>query len=100
MWQKIVHDLYRGEDTPAKRRQRHLILDVPVDAWVPRNRLVTVSARIAGEYAGSGSKTLTRDINELVKRGLLVRGGKGYRANSDVVDAFLPAALGGGAPSP
>lgn len=94
MWQKIVHDSYRDEDTPAKRRQRHLILDMPVGEVVSRSKLREVSARVAGEYAGSGNKTLTRDVNELLSRNLLVRRGGGYLANRQIVDAFLPLTLG------
>ncbi|POH69140.1 hypothetical protein C3B59_05735 [Cryobacterium zongtaii] len=90
MWQKIVHDSYRDEDTPAKRRQRHLILDMPANKIVPRNKLREVSPRVAGEYAGAGAKTLTRDVNELVSRDLLVRSKTGYVANREIVDAFLP----------
>lgn len=91
MWQKIVHDSYRDEDTPAKRRQRHLVLDMPAGQSVTRAKLREVSARVAGEYAGSGSKTLTRDVNELVKRGLLIKTVNGYAANLRIVDAFLPS---------
>ncbi|MBD8139879.1 Fic family protein [Frigoribacterium sp. CFBP 13605] len=93
MWQKIVHDSYRDEDTPAKRRQRHLILDMPNGQTVPRAKLKEVSARVAGEYAGSGTKTLTRDLNELVDRKLIVRRREGYVANRKVVDAFLPLTM-------
>lgn len=93
MWQKIVHDRYRDEDTPAKRRQRHLVLDLPTAKVLTRSQLREVSARVAGEYAGTGSKTLTRDINALLSRELLIRHGRGYRANRDIVDAFLPLAL-------
>lgn len=93
MWQKIVHDFYRNEDTPAKRRQRHLILDMPGGKPVPRAKLREVSARVAGEYAGSGNKTLTRDVNELAKRGLLIKNGNSYLANRQIVDAFLPARI-------
>lgn len=94
MWQKIVHDSYRDEDTPAKRRQRHLVLDMPQGATISRNKLREVSARVALEYAGSGAKTVTRDVNELLKRGLLARaGGNNLTANRDLVDAFLPLTM-------
>jgi Fic family protein len=93
MWQKIVHDIYRDEDTPAKRRRRHLILDLPLDKVTPRNRLREVSPRVAAEYAGAGAKTVTRDVNELVDRGLLIRTKEGYVANRQIVDAFLPLTI-------
>lgn len=90
-WQNYVHDQYRNEDTPAKRRQRHIVLDFPIGATVPRNKLPEVSTRVALEYAGGGAKTLTRDINELLRRNLIKRVKGGYRANREIVMAFLPA---------
>ncbi|WP_298255398.1 Fic family protein [uncultured Arthrobacter sp.] len=93
MWQKIVHDSYRDEDTPAKRRQRHLVLDMPDGEPVSRSKLREVSTRVAGEYAGAGSKTVTRDVNELISRNLLKKRGAGYMANRQIVDAFLPLTL-------
>ena len=94
MWEKFVHDSYRNEETPAKRRQRHLILDMPAYTPISRKSLRDVSVRVAREYAAAGDKTITRDINELVKRRLLIRQPKNhYMANRGVVAAFLPAAL-------
>lgn len=90
-WQNYVHDLYRDEDTPAKRRQRHIVLDFPRDTVVPRTKIPEVSPRVALEYAGAGAKTITRDVNELLKRQLLVRDKGGFRANREIVAAFLPA---------
>lgn len=57
--------------------------------------IIEVSDRVAGEYAGSGHKTLTRDIHELEKRGLLVRAGNEFVTNRQIVDAFLPPAIPG-----
>lgn len=93
MWQKIVHDSYRNEDTPAKRRQRHLMLDMPNGVIVARSEIGQISPRVAGEYAGTGTKTMTRDLNELLKRGLLLKVKGGFIANREIVDAFLPLTL-------
>lgn len=92
MWEKFVHDSYRDEETPAKRRQRHLVLDMPRGV-VLRKDLRTVSIRVAQEYANTGPKTLTRDINELLRRNLIRRSAKGLIANTDIVAAFLPLSL-------
>ena len=89
-WQNYVHELYRDEDTPAKRRQRHVVLDMPRDIIVPRSKIPAVSARVLLEYAGKESKTITRDINELEKRNLLLKVKGGYVSNRGLIAAFLP----------
>lgn len=92
LWEKLVHDRFKNEETPAKRRQRHLILDMPHHP-VARNALREVSTRVAREFGNSSSKTLTRDINELMKKGLLKKTPEGYVANHAITAAFLPARL-------
>ena len=88
-WENHVHDRFRDRDTPSSKRQKHLLLDLP-GRPVTRKELAQVSPRVASEYAGRGEKTLTRDINALMKMGLLLRRGKGYVANRDLILAFLP----------
>lgn len=92
-WTNYVHEQFRDEDTPAKRRQRHLILDFPAGETVSRAKIPDISARMARHYAPAGDKTLSRDINALLDRGLLIRAKGGFRANRAVVRAFLPATL-------
>lgn len=72
MWEKIVHD-FLHEDTVAKRRQRHLMLDMPWGEPVSKAKIPEVSARVAREYGAATSKTVSRDVNALVGMGLLVR---------------------------
>ncbi|WP_166741780.1 Fic family protein [Cumulibacter soli] len=94
-WINYVHDRFHNEETPAKLRQRLLVLDFPAGETVARAKIPDVSVRIAREYAKTGDKTLTRDLNELVRRGLLVRGKGGYRTNHGIIEAFLPATYRG-----
>ncbi len=88
-WENYVHKLFQGEDTPARRRQKHLVLDMP-EGETARRELTTISTRIAAEYATKGEKTLTRDLNSLMKMGLVIRKGRGYAPNQEVILAFLP----------
>lgn len=96
-WVNYVHEIFQDQpDTAAFRRKKHLILDMPKAKIVPRPDLTMVSPRVASEYAGTTSKTVTRDINDLVRLGLLriglvpVRGrnSPGFRANRDRMLAF------------
>ena len=88
-WVNYVHDLFRDRDTPASRRQKHLILDLPITPVTPL-MMIRASPRVAADYAGKGEKALSRDINVLKNLGLLRREGRAYLANRDVILAFLP----------
>ncbi|MHB0981483.1 MAG: Fic family protein [Thermoleophilia bacterium] len=89
-WQNYVHEMFRDQDTPAARRRKHLVLDMP-DGAVSRSELMFVSARVAQAFAEKGEKTLTRDLNALERLNLIIRLGRGsYQANRDTILAFLP----------
>ncbi|MEW5810878.1 MAG: Fic family protein [Actinomycetota bacterium] len=92
-WQHLVHTSYRDEETPAKVRQRHLVLDLKPNTWYHRSKIREVSPRVAVEYTGKESKTVTRDLNELERRGLIIRRGPQFMANYQEVMAFLPAVV-------
>lgn len=95
-WVNYVHENFRDEDTPAKRRQMHLVLDMPPGQVVARAKLPEVSPRVLREYSGKEAKTLSRDINALLSRNLILRSGKGFKANRALIEAFLPVRLGNG----
>lgn len=76
--------------TRARHRQRELVLAMsPVEA-VSRDRLSTLTPTVAALYANSGPRTLSRDLNRLEKAGLIVREGRTWKANTDVLFAFMP----------
>lgn len=106
-WENFVHQVLSGPETEATRRRKHLVLDFPFEPLV-RADLREVSPRVAREYASKGDRTLTRDLNALVRLDLLRRvqlrrdDGRtvaAYEANRRVIGAFLPltvdAALSG-----
>ncbi len=88
-WQNYVHDMY-PEETPAKIRQRHLALDMLPFHWYIANDIRTISARVAADYVGKKSKTVTRDLNELEKRNLIIRQGNRFQTNRHIIEAFKP----------
>ncbi|MCC6745071.1 MAG: Fic family protein, partial [Acidobacteria bacterium] len=49
-----------------------------------------LTKRLGGFYRAKSDKTLTRDLNEVVRLGLVDREGNGYRARVELIDAFLP----------
>jgi Fic family protein len=90
-WENFVHEEFRDTDTPAKRRQKHIVLDLTDRGQpVPRSKLPELSPRVALGYAGRGVKTISRDVNELLARGLIRKVPGGLVANVDQIRAFLP----------
>lgn len=90
-WENFVHESFRDQDTPAKRRQKHVVLDLTEsDRPFPVHKLPDLSPRVAMGYAGKGSKTITRDVNQLTKAGLVRRTKQGLVANMHRMLAFMP----------
>ena len=91
-WENYVHSVLDDESSPTTRRRRTLVLELSrATKLVPRSDLLELTGRVAEAYAGKTGKTLTRDLNALLKLGLLVRVPDGYEANKDMMRAFLAA---------
>lgn len=89
-WENFVHQSFRS-DTPAKRRQKAVVLDLTAhDEPVPRSKLNELTPRLATMYATKGEKTVSRDVNALIRMNLIRRVRGGLVANMDVIRAFLP----------
>lgn len=90
-WENYVHEIFRDQDTPARRRQKHIALDLPVDAPTPRAKIRGISPRVAEEYAGKTAKTVSRDLNALDDLGLITRRPAGISPRRSLTSAFLAA---------
>jgi len=89
-WENYVHDFFREKSDPQNRR-RYLLLDLSEqDKPVPMAKIPDISARVAKLYARKSSKTLMRDVEWLEAAGLLKAEGEGWRANREIILAFLP----------
>ena len=90
-WQNYVHEHFQSRNTPSDTRQRHLALDLGTrEGWVPVAEVLDLSPRLSRAYAGKTSKTVQRDLNALVKLGLIEREGRSVHARREVILAFLP----------
>jgi Fic family protein len=90
-WVNYIHERFAAmPNTKASDRQRSLVLAMPMSGVVPRADLEGLTPKIAKLYAGAGPRVLSRDLNQLVRLGLIRRDGRGYRSNSAIVQAFLP----------
>ncbi len=92
-WQNFVFARFRQERrSPALNRRRELVLALTNRQQpVSRTALRHVSPAVAELYAGKTDKTLTRDINWLVKQDLIERHPGGFRARIDRMRGFRPA---------
>ncbi len=95
-WVNYVHEVMnRFPSSPARDRQRALVLAMPSDRDVPKGELPLLTPELAAMYATTGPRTLSRDLNRL-NGAELVRGQRGgWSANHSIIAAFLPPAAEG-----
>ncbi len=92
-WEHFVYGEFQGiPSSPAMRRRREVTLVLGrVREPVRKRAIPDQSPDLTRLYAEKTSKTLTRDMNWLVKREFLEKGGDGYRAKVESMRAFQPA---------
>ncbi|MBW1720396.1 MAG: Fic family protein [Deltaproteobacteria bacterium] len=93
-WMDYIHDTFRNKDSVTDVRRRRLAVDLSsqVDP-VSMSKVRHISPRIAEAYANLTEKTVSRDINSLIKLNLAVKTKSGIVANSNLMHAFLPPKL-------
>jgi Fic family protein len=90
-WENYVHDTFHGLSSQTDTRRRHLVLDLSKRVEpIPVRGLSSLSPRLAEAYAGKTRKTLTRDVNALIKMGLIERTREGVVPLRHQILAFLP----------
>jgi len=90
-WRDYVHETLHG-DSVTIRRRRHLVLDISTAGKpVPIHGLPEISGRVAKDYASRSSRTIVRDVRELILGGYLKRVEGGIVADIERIEAFLPA---------
>lgn len=90
-WINFVHETMRQfPSSPARDRQRSLVLAMPSDAEIPKANLPELTPKLARLYARKGPRTLSRDLNRLLSVQLVAKGPKGWRSNDRIIRAFLP----------
>jgi Fic family protein len=90
-WEQYVYQQFGRATTPARLRQRQLVLEMSkADEPMTRSELPTLSRGLLEMYGAKTGKALTRDINVVLKMGLIRRQGGGFVPNKRVIEAFLP----------
>ena len=90
-WEQHIYQQFGDARTPPHIRQRQLVLDLSERSGaVPRSEIREVSPKVAAAYATRGEKTLTRDLNALVERGLIQLDDEGYVPRRDTILTMMP----------
>ena len=91
-WEHFIYGLFaKQKRSSAMQRRRELVLELGRKReFVFKADIVDLSPSIARYYADKTDKTLTRDMNWLVQKHLIVREGRMYRANIGLMWAFVP----------
>ena len=93
-WKDYIHEQFSNKDGKAEVRRRRLVIDLSASIKpVALAKLRYISPRIAEAYAGLTDKTLTRDVNALIKMGLVKKDKDGVRARQETMSAFLAPSL-------
>lgn len=88
-WEKYIQDQFHDRQSPAVERLKHILIDMPAE-FISRREIMSVSSRVTREYAIKSEKTLTRDLNLLLRKKLVIRAGTSYKPNRELILAFLP----------
>lgn len=92
-WVNYVHTQFKGKNTPASTRRRHVVLELSgqQDWSASIEDIPVLSRQLAREYSGMTDKCVARDINELVTMGLVRKSGRRVTVRKETILAFLPA---------
>ena len=91
-WEHFVYGEFRripASTAMRRRREVTLVLGL-VEASIRKREIPDLSPDLARLYADRTDKTLTRDMNWLVKHDFLEKGDDGYRAKVEMMRAFRP----------
>jgi hypothetical protein len=95
-WMMLVGETHLGQTATTANRRQQLLLSLPAtepEDFTPIAGLNRINPDIAVLYANRQTKTLTRDINELERAGLIVRKGNAIRPNLERLFSFLPTRI-------
>jgi Fic family protein len=90
-WREYANAQFADQVSVTGDRKRRLVLDLSERSEpVKLDDIRYLSPKIAEMYAGKGSRTIDRDLKELVDMGLVEATPEGYRARREIVLAFRP----------
>ena len=92
VWEHFIYDVFaRQKRSSAMQRRRELVLALGrADEPVAKKEIPSLTPSLARGYANKTYKALSRDLNWLAQRSLILRDGRVYRANFGLMWAFVP----------
>jgi Fic family protein len=95
-WINFVHGAFHGAHGLTTDRRRDLVLQMSAPAhranFLAIDQIPLLNPHLAKLYASKTSKTLRRDLNELVRMGLVRVDSDGrFKVAIEIMSAFLPA---------
>lgn len=98
VWQSFVHERFEKrhrKHTDARARQRKLAMAMPADEAITPEQATDLNTELARLYARAEGRMPARDLNDLVKLGLVAKVGKRvFRARRELIQEFLPPVFG------
>jgi Fic family protein len=89
-WTNYVHEQFTGQHGSTAKRRRDVVLALPWHQDTPSNKIRGLSPEVQEQYVQKQQKTVSRDVNAIVKLGLVRRTPRGIRPHVDVLNALLP----------
>ncbi|NLI97918.1 Fic family protein [bacterium] len=88
-WKDYVHEAFRDKKGKTARRQRQLALAISNKGQIiPKSEIRELSPRVAESYASKTAKTISRDLNSLVKMDIIEIRIEGVRAKKEKMLSF------------
>lgn len=93
-WHNYIHEIFaemKYTKKEAFKRKRELMLQMPLNKTFDVDELTLLSPRIAKKYARLNRATILRDLKELQQVKLLIKAGRKYKANSEILQYMMPS---------
>lgn len=91
-WQKHVYDTFESVEIKQRevfKRRRRLALEIPIDRKFTFREIPELSMKLAHMYSGISSRTLERDLSEVITLGLIVHENNRYFAKISVLNKMI-----------
>ncbi len=91
VWSDFIDQQLQGESNPVAARHKELLVTLfRMTKPVKKAHLSSLTPRVAELYSGKTTKTLSRDVNTLHQRKLILPSDDGWLTNRALIRQFLP----------
>lgn len=93
-WHNYIYESFsdvKYTKRDAFKRKRELMLDIPINKEFDVDQLIELTPSVAKRYATVNRATVLRDLKELQELNLLVKVGRKYTPNTQILKAMMPS---------